>query len=404
MEWEFDRNGPPEGFPRFPDIPVGRYLSDEFHELEREHLWRRTWVFAGRDEDVPAPGDYLTFDRLGDPIVIVRGRDGALRAYFNTCQHRGAPVVRDDKGHARTLRCQYHSWSYDIDDGRLVHVPDERDFVDLDKTVRCLQKVRCEVWDGWVFINEDPEAPPLIEWLGPVADQLAEFQGAGLREIARRSAVVNCNWKVTAEAFQEVYHFRHIHARGEDTLLDNRGATMGLLPNGHSRMITPFAKGAWRAAGMASWSDWKDLRRPGLPDIDTVNAMVRSTSTAYGVFPNLVMPLAASGFPFVLFWPLDKTTTLLEWIHYGPVDWDGAELPEQWKVRLDQFDVVMQEDIRNMAPMQRSLASPAMRGVVIGYQERRIWHLHEEIDRVIGPDRIPAELRVRPLLSAYVTD
>ena len=131
-------------------------------------LRERTEVEAvlpgGRADDMPRPGDYLTFDRLGDPIVIVRGRDSTLRAFANTCQHRGAPVVRDVKGHARTLRCQYHSWSYDIDDGRLVHVPDERDFVDLDKSIRCLPTLRCEVWDGWVFVNHDPQAPPLLQW------------------------------------------------------------------------------------------------------------------------------------------------------------------------------------------------------------------------------------------------
>jgi hypothetical protein len=182
---------------------------------------------------------------------------------------------------------------------------------------------------------------------------------------------------------------------------------MGLLPNGHSRMITPFTPRSSTAAGMQDWTDWQHIRRPGFADIETVDDMVRSTSTAYGVFPNLITPLAAHGFPFVLFWPLDRTTTLLEWIHYAPIDWEGDELPEYWKVRLDQFDVVMEEDCRNMAPMQRSLQSPAMRGVPISYQERRIWHFHEEIDRVIGLDVVDAldpTLRVAPLLSAYVTD
>jgi phenylpropionate dioxygenase-like ring-hydroxylating dioxygenase large terminal subunit len=407
MEWEFARTGPPEGFPPFHDIPVGRYLSDDFYELERTRLWARTWVLAGRAEDVPRPGDYMRFDRLGVPILIVRGRDGLLRGYYNTCQHRGAPVVRDEVGSARTLRCQYHSWTYDIDDGRLVHVPDQRDFVDLDTSERCLPTVRCEVWDGWVFVNQDSEAPALLDWLGPVAEQLADFQGAALREVARRSEIVPCNWKVTAEAFLEVYHFKHIHSHGGDSYLDNRGATMGLLPNGHSRMITPFTPRSCTAAGMASWSDWKPIEHPGFADIETVDDMVRSTSTAYGVFPNLITPLAAHGFPFLLFWPLDRTTTLLEWIHYAPMDWEAGELPDCWKERLDRFDVVMEEDCRNMEPMQRSLQSPAMRGVPISYQERRIWHFHEEIDRVIGIDVIDSldpALRVAPLLSTYVTD
>jgi phenylpropionate dioxygenase-like ring-hydroxylating dioxygenase large terminal subunit len=105
MAYEFARPGPPDGFPKFPDIPAGRYTSDEFYELEREHLWTKVWVLAGRAEDVAHPGDYLTFDGLGVPIVIVRGADQRVRAFYNTCQHRGAPVVRDRRGAARSLRC-----------------------------------------------------------------------------------------------------------------------------------------------------------------------------------------------------------------------------------------------------------------------------------------------------------
>ena len=118
------------------------------------------------------------------PVLIVRGKDDELRAFYNTCQHRGAPVVRDTPGTARTLRCQYHSWTYDITDGRLVAVPDERDFVGLDKATRCLPRLRCEIWDGWVFVNQDLEAVPLLDWLAPIPEQLAELQGPTLRAVA----------------------------------------------------------------------------------------------------------------------------------------------------------------------------------------------------------------------------
>jgi hypothetical protein len=210
---------------------------------------------------------------------------------------------------------------------------------------------------------------------------------------------------VTAEAFLEVYHFRHVHARGPaggDTALDHRGATMGLLPNGCSRMVTPFSASACAARGMSDWSDWRHLTNPSFEDIPTVSDVVRSTSTAYGLFPNLITPLAADGFPFLLFWPIDRGTTKLDWIHYAPKDWEGDELPTRWQRRMDGFDRVMAEDVQNMAPMQRSLESPAMRGVPINYQERRIWHLHEQIDRTIGVGRIPEELRVAQLLGPYV--
>jgi phenylpropionate dioxygenase-like ring-hydroxylating dioxygenase large terminal subunit len=401
MKYEFARTAPPEGFPAFHDIPGERYTSDEFWELEQRHLWSNVWVMAGRTDEVPNVGDYKKFDDLGVPMIIVRGRDQTLRAYYNTCQHRGAPVVRDESGSARQLRCQYHSWTYDIDTGTLISVPDERDFVGLDKAERCLPTIRCEVWDGWVFVNQDPNAKPLLEYLDPIPSQLQEMCGGALTTISRRSEVVECNWKVMAEGFLEVYHFRHIHSRNGDTLLDNRGATMGLLAGGHSRMVTPFSSSAVAALGMTDWSDWIDRKIPDFIDIPSVNAMIRSTSSAYSIFPNLITPLASYGFPFLLFWPLAKNKTRLDWIHYGPKDWEGDDLPPQWQRRMETFDLIMEEDTRNLGPMQRSLESPALRGIPINYQERRIWHFNEEIDRTIGIERIPEHMRVRQLLAPF---
>ena len=403
MHYEFGRTAPPDGFPAFPDIPVGRFTSDEFWDLEQKHLWSSCWVLAGRSEDLAEPGDFITFDDLVHPIIVIRGRDRGLRAYYNTCQHRGAPVVRETSGNSKLLRCQYHSWSYDIDDGHLVSVPDERDFVGLDRADRCLPAIRCEEWDNWIFVNRDPSAMSLREWIGPIADEMSEFQGATLRTVARQSEIVPCNWKVTAEAFLEVYHFRHIHSRNGESLLDNRGATMGLMPNGCSRMVTPFSKSSYSALGMTNWDDYKHVVIPGFTDIESVNDMVRCTSSAYGIFPNLITPVAAYGFPFITFWPIDKRTTRIDWTHYAPIDFDPKDgLPPHWQARLDNFALIMQEDFWNMAPMQRSLESPAMRGMPINYQERRIWNFHEQVDRMIGIDNIPKTLRVPQLLDAYI--
>jgi phenylpropionate dioxygenase-like ring-hydroxylating dioxygenase large terminal subunit len=404
IAYEFARPGPPEGFPEFPLLPIGRFTSDEFFELEKQYLWPRSWVMVGRAEDAANPGDYFTFDDLGRPIVVVRGPDQQLRAFYNTCQHRGAPVVRDRRGSARNLRCQYHGWTYDLKEGRLVSVPDERDFVGFCRADHGLVPISCEVWSGWVFINEDPDAKSLNDWFAPVLDELEQLSGESLREVCRRSMVVDCNWKVTAEAFLEVYHFRHIHARGaagEDTLLDSRGGAMGLFANGCSRMIVPYGKRACEANGMADWSDWKHLAPPNFIDVPSVGNMWRCTSSAYNLFPNLISPVAAYGFPILLFWPIDKRTTRLDWVHYAPKNWEGDELPEHWQNRMDVFDEIMEEDRRNMAPMQRSLESPAMPGVTINYQERRIYNFHEQVDRSIGIERIPEELRVKPLLEPY---
>jgi phenylpropionate dioxygenase-like ring-hydroxylating dioxygenase large terminal subunit len=409
MRFEFARTAPPEGFPAFHDIPTLRHTSTEFHDLEQEFLWPHTWVIAGRAEDVPNPGDYMTFDDLGVPLLIVRGTDGEIRCFYNTCQHRGAPVVREDRGSARRLRCQYHSWTYEIDEGTLVSVPDERDFVDLDWSQRCLPRASCDTAAGFVFVNRDPDAAPLRDWLGQAWEMLEPFQGERLREVYRESRIVPCNWKVTAEAFLEVYHFRHIHSHDGVSVLDNRGAAMGLYPHGHSRMITPFSVQHCSRMGLSSWDDWRYIDQTPFPVIDGVPAMVDCTSTAVSLFPNAIIPLGRIGFPINLFWPIDKDTTRLDWIYYavppeGEDAFDPDDLSAHWQHRRSVYNQIMAEDERNMAPMQRSMESPALRGIPINYQERRIWHLHEEIDRVIGSERIPEHLRMQQVLGPYVDD
>jgi len=402
MRYEFARTAPPDGFPKFHDIAVERHTSRAFFDLEQEHVFGKSWVIAGRAEDVARPGDYFVFDDLRDPLIVVRGTDGVVRCFYNTCQHRGAPVVRDQKGSARRLRCQYHSWTYEIDGGTLVALPDERDFVELDWEQRCLPQVSCDVFAGFVFVNKDSGAAPLADWIGGAAEMFAPFRAEGLREIYRESVTVPCNWKVTAEAFLEVYHFKHIHSHNGVSVLNNLGAAMGLYPNGHSRMITPYSTQNCERLGMDSWDDWKPVGVPAGDAIAGVPDMVTCTSTAVSLFPNVIIPLGASGFPINIFWPVDERTTRLDWIYYAKREWDGDELPEDWKVRRTIYNQIMDEDMQNMAPMQQSIESPALQGIPINYQERRIWHLHEQIDRMIGAERLPESLRVEQLLGPFI--
>ena len=390
IDWEARRDMPPEGFPPLPEIPGGRYIRDDFFALEQEHVWRRSWIPAGREAGLEEPGHYRVFDKLGVPIILVRGRDRVLRAVYNTCRHRGAPVVREVEGRTTLLRCQYHSWSYGLD-GRLIGVPDERDFGCLDKSSRGLMEVRCETWGGLVFINLDKDAPPLAEHLGPLVGELACVGMDRLRVVHQQSYLIECNWKAAMDAFLEVYHINTIHPSSAGIMLNHRAAAMGLMPNGHSRMAT--------RKNMSQGINFVEFE--GAPDIDTMPDLYRTNNTAYCVFPNLITPVEPTGFPLLFFWPRGRRQTEMEAVYIAP-DWGEEDRPEFWNRFLPIFDQVLMEDMYNLAPIQSSLESEAFSGMMINYQERRIYWFHEEIDRRIGLANIPDGLSVPQLLAGYV--
>ena len=229
------RTAPPDGAVEIPPIPTERYTDPAFYEAEQQHLFAASWLFVGHESEWPEPGSYRLTSRSGAPIVVVRGEDGVLRAFYNSCRHRGAPVTRDECGTGRRLTCQYHSWSYGTD-GTLKGVPDSRSFVGLNKDDLGLIPVGCDTWDGWVFINEDPNASPLLDFLGPVAEQMAEINGPAMRAVGSRVHPLACNWKLMVDAFLEVYHVRTVHPDNAALLYNDQATTVSMFPNGHSRL------------------------------------------------------------------------------------------------------------------------------------------------------------------------
>ena len=139
----------------------------------------------------------------------------------------------------------------------------------------------------------------------------------------------------------------------------------------------------------------------GLPNIANVHPIVHSTSYSFTIFPNLITPVAAIGFPIMLFFPISPSETHLRIYHFGP-DWGDGEPPAGWDDRMSAYGQIIDEDIENMNPMYRAMKAPNFDGVPLSYQERRIWHFNETIDRVIGVEKIPESLRVEPLLDSYI--
>ena len=390
LDFERARKGPPDDFPVLPPIPGGRYTDPEFLALEREHLWKKSWLYACHLDELPEAGSYVLWQKTGSPILIVRGKDDQVRAFYNTCRHRGGPLVTDDQGQVQGgFTCGYHGWAYDLE-GNLRGMRDRRDFPDLDFACLGLVTLRCERLGNWVFINEDAEAVPLQESLGPIAAQMQQFDLDNMRHVVSYGVEVACNVKVLQDAFLEVYHLKSIHQDTVDRFLDHRGTAIMLWGRGHSLMVTPNRR-----------PDWVDPGTIGMPDFPEVTELPVKTNVSYNIYPNLVTPVAGNGMPFIQFWPKTDNTMVIE-CHWFSPDWGDGEKPALWETRIKNFDRILLEDTQFAPQIQRSVESPGFKGVQLNYQERRIYHWHEELDRRIGVDKVPPHLRVQPMLAGMV--
>lgn len=398
MDWEEERNAPPQGFPALPDMPAARYTSAEYYALEQEHVFRKSWLFAGHLDEIPEPGCYMRWHNAGDPIIIVHGMDGKVRAFYNTCRHRGAPVVTEDRGKSSRLMCAYHHWTYKTD-GSLVGVPGRKDFSeDFDLSCRGLIPVACEMFGKVIFVNFDENAAPLRDYLGPLADEWEEFQFDKLRLAARHSFDLNCNWKVAMEANMEVYHVPFIHPETVAPLVDAHRNVNTLYPQGHGRMLAPAPRDFDRESVRAI------EHPPEWRTIDTVGELGRTSTQSYTVFPNWVAPLSNYFVPPLVFWPTSLTTCRLELVTMA-LDWGDGPAPDLWTVpdgsKPNGRDMVqlIQEDTQFGEAIQQSMESEGFKSVPLSYQESRIYHFHQHLDRVIGIENVPGELRVEQVIG-----
>jgi choline monooxygenase len=208
-------------------IPAAWYIDARVWELEQHTVFRRVWQVAGRLDDVRTPGDYITCELPGgEPIVVVRGPDHALRAFYNVCRHHAAAVVTSEHGSAQQFRCPYHGWTYALDGG-LKGTPDFAGVCDFDRAAHGLVPVDCDVAEKWVWVRLEPDGRGLREFLGTdLSTQLAARAFDSLHWMARRHYTLECNWKVFVDNYLDGgYHVPHVH-RGLDSVLSSREYTI----------------------------------------------------------------------------------------------------------------------------------------------------------------------------------
>jgi phenylpropionate dioxygenase-like ring-hydroxylating dioxygenase large terminal subunit len=206
-------------------IPAPWYVDPRIAELETKAVFGKTWQMVGRTEQVEKPGQFVTASVAGEPIVVVRGKDGVLRGFYNVCRHHAAAVVTEPCGQVTILHCPYHGWNYGLD-GSLKGMPEFDGVKNFERQQNGLVPVKTDIWEKFVFVNLDPEAAPLRDFLGGLVQRVAPLGVSKLHYFDSRSYDIHCNWKVFVDNFLDGgYHVPHLH-KGLSSVLDYKEYTI----------------------------------------------------------------------------------------------------------------------------------------------------------------------------------
>lgn len=206
-------------------IPASWYTDDRIASLEKRAIFHRSWQAVGRLDQVSRCGEFFTACLLGEPLLIARGADGVLRAFYNVCRHHAAAVVTETSGKAANFRCPYHGWTYGID-GALKGTPDFDGVCDFDRAKNGLVPVRVDGWENFAFVNLHPQAESLSQFLGSLIDRVTPLRLNSLHFFERRTYDLNCNWKVYVDNYLDGgYHVPHLH-KGLNSVLDYANYTI----------------------------------------------------------------------------------------------------------------------------------------------------------------------------------
>ncbi len=191
------------------NLPRWCYLSEAFYQRELERIFLRTWTFIDRVDAIPGTGDYITVDTFAGPVIVLRDAEGGIRAFANTCRHRGSRLL-EGAGNCRSIVCPYHSWTYDLD-GTLLRALAMEETVGFERSRLGLKTIRLETWGGFMFINFDAESESLLDFLGDLTSRYESYKFEDMVCTRRTEYTVDCNWKLLLENAHEDYHTASVH-------------------------------------------------------------------------------------------------------------------------------------------------------------------------------------------------
>ena len=351
------------------------YTDPAILDIEKARIFRRTWQLVGTlsqncgeinglKRTISDPETFFTAEVVGEPVVVVRDKQGTLRAFSNVCRHRAGPIAVGS-GCKNVLRCAYHGWTYTLD-GRLIGTPDVEGVEFFDRSTMGMFPLRLETWGQFIFINFDPNAVSLSAYLGKIPEQAHGFQFEGLQLAERRDYIINCNWKVYVDNYLEGYHIPIAHPglMREIDYAQYRTETYRY----HSQQFAPIR-------AMKSGDASGRLYEPGTG---------LQEAFYFWVFPNLMLNIYPDNIQTNLIVPLshDKTLTIFEWFFH---DVASEKSRERVKRAIAFSDEVQQEDVGLCEHVQRGLRSSTYdRGRYSVKRENGVHHFHMLLGEFLG--------------------
>ncbi|MCG2634548.1 MAG: aromatic ring-hydroxylating dioxygenase subunit alpha [Gammaproteobacteria bacterium] len=386
---------------RYPNLGTGPISTEpnrspEYFEKEREKIFKKSWLHMGREQEIPNQGDYIVKDVevLNSSFIFVRGKDGQVRAFHNACPHRGNKVA-SGKGNTKGFACGFHGWTFD-NQGALVFVPDEEQFFDFDKADFCLKPINCDTWQGFIFINADPEPSETLEqWIGEFVPGLEGYPFDNMVCAGRYGCYVDANWKIIVDAFQEGYHVAFVHARS--------------IPDAFTGPANPFAHVSAvelyeRNRRLSGYANPNHVPVPSEALAFKFGATLTQGSSAdmsnlpIGVNPervlewcfdvNVIFPNfrfdPGQGWYFAdTFWPISVDRSYYEIVLYMPAPTNAGEMVSQEYTRVLMRDAV-REDLSTLESCQRAIMSGAMPTMTLSDMEVAIRHQYKVVDEIVN--------------------
>ena len=354
-------------------LPGYIYSSPEIFAAEKERIFMVDWLCMGRVEELPNPGDYKTFDVMGDPIAIARGSDGALHAFSNLCAHRGVEVFQGE-GNGERFHCPYHGWTYDLE-GKLLGAPYMEESQRFDPKQCRLPPLQLDTWAGWIFVNFDMDAPPLSTHLADFAADFDFLRMGDMRlapDYQASGGEVNCNWKFFVENVVDEYHVRVAH---KDTV---------------GRFMTDNSKFTLRDNGGYLWEyDAGPSTPTGEPlfaPIPWLADQPKRFSISGFVRPNLTLFGRIDTFRPVVTWPVAPDRTRV--VRYNLFPEESLADPEfetKFKGYQETGKRTAAEDTFLVGSLQRAMAAKRFAPGYMARQEVGVHHvITSYIDRMFG--------------------